>query len=65
MIYNKIARAIERDKRGVFFVYEKSEIKKTFMWRILCECVRSKVEIVYHVASSGIGSCYFLNGGLQ
>ena len=35
------------------------------MWRILCECLRSKGKIVYHIASSGIEICYFLKGGLQ
>ena len=54
LIYNEITKVIERGTGGVFFLYGQGRTGKTFMWKILCACLRSKGEIVLPVASSGI-----------
>ena len=52
LIYNEIIRVIERGTGGVFFLYGQGGTGKTFMWKILCACLRSKGEIVLPVAST-------------
>ena len=53
MIYNEI-NGVERREGGAYFLYGQDGTGKTFMWRILCACFRSKGEIVLPVALSGI-----------
>ena len=62
MIYNEINGAIERGEGGAYFLYGQGGTDKTFMWRILCACLRSKGEIVLLVASSGIASLLLQKG---
>jgi PIF1-like helicase/DNA helicase Pif1-like protein len=61
-IYDQINIAIEKNKGGVFFLYGQGGTGKTFMWRILCACLRSKGEIVLPVASSGIAALLLPKG---
>ena len=62
LIYDEITRAIESGKGSEFFLYGQGGTGKTFMWRILCACLRSKGEIVLPVASSGIASLLLPKG---
>ena len=54
LVYNDITKAIEKGTGGVYFLYRQGGKGKTFMWKILCACLRSKGEIVLPFASSGI-----------
>ena len=62
LIYNKIISAIDRAEGGIFFLYGQGGTGKTFMWKILCACLRSKGDIVLPVASSGIASLLLPRG---
>ncbi|XP_074310504.1 uncharacterized protein LOC141646532 [Silene latifolia] len=50
------------NKGGVFFVYGYGGTGKTFLWRALCACFRSKGDIVVAVASSGIAATLIPGG---
>ncbi|XP_074298433.1 uncharacterized protein LOC141629311 [Silene latifolia] len=70
LVYNEVMEAALNNKRGVFFVYGYGGTGKTFLWRALCACFRSKGDIVVAVASSGIATilipwCVTLIPGLE
>ncbi|KAL8159305.1 hypothetical protein V2J09_000842 [Rumex salicifolius] len=52
-VYDEIMNAILSNSGGVFFLYGYGGIGKTFIWRALSACIRSKGETVLTVASSG------------
>ncbi|KAL8142758.1 hypothetical protein V2J09_015790 [Rumex salicifolius] len=52
-VYDEIMNAILSNGGGVFFLYGYGGTRKTFIWRALSACIRSKGEIVLTVASSG------------
>ncbi|AES97392.2 uncharacterized protein [Medicago truncatula] len=62
MIFNKIMKAVEDQKGGVFFLHGYGGTGKTFMWQTLASALRCKLKIVLTVASSGITSL-LLPGG--
>ncbi|KAD5803352.1 hypothetical protein E3N88_14712 [Mikania micrantha] len=57
-----IITAVENNIGGIFFVYGYGGTGKTFLWKTLSTCIRSKGQIVINVASSGIASL-LLTGG--
>lgn len=61
-IYERIMKAVDEKKGGVFFVYGYGGTGKTFLWKTLSSSIRSKGKIVLNVASSGIASL-LLTGG--
>ncbi|XP_031099731.1 uncharacterized protein LOC116003933 [Ipomoea triloba] len=52
-IYNTILGDVEAKAGGLFFVYGYGGTGKTFLWKALSSCLRSRGEIVLNVASSG------------
>ncbi|XP_019171369.1 PREDICTED: uncharacterized protein LOC109166926 [Ipomoea nil] len=54
--YNAIMADVDAKAGGLFFVYGYGGTGKTFLWRALSSCIRSRGEIVLNVASSGIAS---------
>ncbi|XP_074314298.1 uncharacterized protein LOC141649509 [Silene latifolia] len=56
LVFNEVMEAALNKKGGVFFVYGYGGTGKTFLWRALCACFRSKGDIVVVVASSGIAA---------
>ncbi|XP_074300899.1 uncharacterized protein LOC141632235 [Silene latifolia] len=46
LVYNEVMEAALNNKGGVFFVYGYGRTGKTFLWRALCACFRSKGDIV-------------------
>ncbi|XP_074282757.1 uncharacterized protein LOC141607301 [Silene latifolia] len=63
LVYNEVMEAALNNKGGVFFVYGYGGTGKTFLWRALCACFRSKGDIVVVVASSGIAAT-LISGGV-
>ncbi|XP_019150542.1 PREDICTED: uncharacterized protein LOC109147334 [Ipomoea nil] len=61
-IYNAIMADVDAKAGGLFFVYGYGGTGKTFLWRALSSCIRSRGKIVLNVASSGIASL-LLPGG--
>ncbi|XP_074318748.1 uncharacterized protein LOC141655572 [Silene latifolia] len=61
-VYNEVMEAALNNKGGVFFVYGYGGTGKTFLWRALCACFRSKGDIVVAVASSGIAATLIPGG---
>ncbi|KAM3238569.1 hypothetical protein P3L10_013602 [Capsicum annuum] len=61
-VYDKIMTSVDKDKDGLFFLYGYGRTGKTFIWRTLSSCIRSRGDIVLTVASSGIASL-LLPGG--
>ncbi|XP_074271242.1 uncharacterized protein LOC141595171 [Silene latifolia] len=62
LVYNEVMEAALNNKGGVFFVYGYGGTGKTFLWRALCACFRSKGDIVVAVASSGIAATLIPGG---
>ncbi|XP_074278356.1 uncharacterized protein LOC141601948 [Silene latifolia] len=62
LVYNEVMEAALNNKGGVFFVYGYGGTGKTFLWRALCACFRSKGSIVVAVASSGIAATLIPGG---
>ncbi|MCH79515.1 helicase-like protein, partial [Trifolium medium] len=62
IIFEKIMTAVNEQKGGVFFLHGYGGTGKTYMWRTLSSAIRSKLQIVLNVASSGIASL-LLPGG--
>ncbi|XP_074302122.1 uncharacterized protein LOC141633574 [Silene latifolia] len=62
LVYNEVMEAALNNKGGVFFVYGYGGTGKTFLWRALCACFRSKGDIVVAVASSGIATTLIPGG---
>ncbi|KAM3270137.1 hypothetical protein P3S67_030043 [Capsicum chacoense] len=48
--------AVDEDKGGLFFLYGHGGTGKTFIWKTLSSCIRSRGDIVLIVASSRIAS---------
>ncbi|XP_047268357.1 ATP-dependent DNA helicase PIF1-like [Capsicum annuum] len=53
---------VDEDKGGLFFLYGHGGTGKTFIWKTLLSCIRSRGDIVLTVISSGI-ACLLLPGG--
>ncbi|XP_074270855.1 uncharacterized protein LOC141594762 [Silene latifolia] len=62
LVYNEVMEAALNNKGGVFFVYGYGGTGKTFFWRALCACFRSKGDIVVAVVSSGIAATLIPGG---
>ncbi|XP_074277143.1 uncharacterized protein LOC141600794 [Silene latifolia] len=62
LVYNEVMEASLNNKGGVFFVYGYGGTGKTFLWRALCACFRSKDDIVVVVASSRIAATLIPGG---
>ncbi|XP_074318233.1 uncharacterized protein LOC141655029 [Silene latifolia] len=62
LVFNEVMEAALNNKGGMFFVYGYGGIGKTFLWRALCACFRSKGDIVVDVASSGIAATLIPGG---
>ncbi|XP_074291042.1 uncharacterized protein LOC141617796 [Silene latifolia] len=62
LVYNEVMEAALNNKGGVFFVYGYGGTGKTFHWRALCACFKSKGDIVVAIASSGIAATLILCG---
>ncbi|XP_074288915.1 uncharacterized protein LOC141614060 [Silene latifolia] len=62
LVFNEVMEAALNNKGGVFFVYGYGGTGKTFLWRSLCACFRSKGDIVVVVASSGIAATLIPGG---
>jgi ATP-dependent DNA helicase PIF1 len=54
--YNKIISAVNKQDGGVFFLHGFGGTGKTFIWRTLASALRSKQDIVFTVATSGIAA---------
>ncbi|XP_074292996.1 uncharacterized protein LOC141619874 [Silene latifolia] len=63
LVINEVMEAALNNKGGVFFVYGYGETGKTFLWRALSACFRSKDDIVVAVVSSGIAAT-LISGGV-
>ncbi|KAL7583721.1 hypothetical protein Lser_V15G43784 [Lactuca serriola] len=61
-IFQDIMAKIKNNKGGVFFIYGYGGTGKPFLWKTISAAIRSQVEIVLNVASSGIASL-LLTGG--
>lgn len=61
-VYTTTMDSIEKNKRGVFFVYGRGGCGKTYIWKILIYKLRSLGEIVLPVTSSGIAATLMPGG---
>ncbi|XP_070003326.1 uncharacterized protein [Nicotiana sylvestris] len=61
-VYDKIMRVVNEAKGRFFFLYGYGETRRTFIWKTLSSCIRSRGDIVLTIASSGIASL-LLSGG--
>ncbi|KAF5793897.1 putative DNA helicase [Helianthus annuus] len=61
-VFDAILDSVNNNNGGVFFVYGSGGTGKTYLWRTLIACLRSRRKIVLSVASSGIASM-LLPGG--
>nr|GEY08452.1 ATP-dependent DNA helicase PIF1-like [Tanacetum cinerariifolium] len=61
-IYSTVMNAVNNDKGGMFFVYGYGGTGKTYVYKTMSAALRSKGEIVFNVASSGI-TASLLEGG--
>lgn len=61
-IFEEIMEAVEKQKGGVFFLYDYGGTDKTFMWNTLSAAIRAKRKFVLPVASSGISSLVLPGG---
>ncbi|XP_058774276.1 uncharacterized protein LOC131648518 [Vicia villosa] len=61
-VFNTIIGAVNNERGGVFFLYGYGGTGKTYIWRTLASCIRSRKQICLTVASSGITSL-LLPGG--
>ncbi|XP_074352823.1 uncharacterized protein LOC141691974 [Apium graveolens] len=61
-VYSAVMKSVEKNERGVFFVYGSGGCGKTFLWRTLIFKLRSECKIVLPVASSGIDATLMPGG---
>ncbi|CAH9086575.1 unnamed protein product [Cuscuta europaea] len=61
-VYETVLKAIDSSEGGVFFVYGYGGTGKTFARKTLSAAIRSNVEIVLNVTSSGITSLLLPDG---
>ncbi|CAH9075221.1 unnamed protein product, partial [Cuscuta europaea] len=61
-INETIMQCVTEDRGGVFFLYGYGGTGKTYIWRAISACIRSKGEIVLTVASSAIASLLIPGG---
>ncbi|XP_058786723.1 uncharacterized protein LOC131661242 [Vicia villosa] len=61
-VFKTIIGAVNNERGGVFFLYGYGGTGKTYIWRTLASCIRSRKQICLTVASSGIASL-LLPGG--
>ncbi|XP_058753699.1 uncharacterized protein LOC131626879 [Vicia villosa] len=61
-VFNTIIGVVNNERGGVFFLYGYGGTGKTYIWRTLASCIRSRKQICLTVASSGI-ACLLLPGG--
>ncbi|KAL3019289.1 hypothetical protein AAZX31_05G075000 [Glycine max] len=61
-IYNQIVEVVNKDERGMFFLYGYGGTGKTYIWKTLASSLRADNKIIIMVASSSIASL-LLPGG--
>ncbi|KAK9050845.1 hypothetical protein SSX86_030188 [Deinandra increscens subsp. villosa] len=61
-VFAAIMDSVDKRTGGVFFVFGSGGTGKTYLWKTLITCIRSRGQIVLSVASSGIASL-LLPGG--
>ncbi|XP_075649999.1 uncharacterized protein LOC142620523 [Castanea sativa] len=56
IIYNSIIEVVATERGGMFFIYGHGGTGKTYLYRTILSCIRSKGKIALVVASSGIAA---------
>ncbi|XP_076882560.1 uncharacterized protein LOC143531057 [Bidens hawaiensis] len=62
-VFDRITKAVQQNKGGVFFVYGQGGTGKTYLWKTLSSAIRSQGNIVLNVASIGNTSLLLSGGG--
>ncbi|KAL7610927.1 hypothetical protein Lser_V15G12908 [Lactuca serriola] len=61
-IYDIVMNEFNNKKGGIFFLHGYGGTRKTFVWKTLSAAIRSKGEVVFNVASSGIATLLLSSG---
>ncbi|XP_035833040.1 uncharacterized protein LOC118481843 [Helianthus annuus] len=60
-VFDYVCDCVDRRTGGAVFVFGSGGTGKTYLWKTLISCFRSRGQIVLSVASSGIASLYYLD----